>query len=88
MKALQETISCKQTDCHPDHSKNKSIQHLPIYKVILLDPELQSQGGDVECGAQVGGVGGGVRSLKSKFCHILMVNPPAKTGRNRRLTNL
>ena len=44
--------------------------------MLLLDPELEPQGGDVEGGAQVGGVGGGVRPLKTEVCHIFMVNHP------------
>ena len=85
---MQETISYKQTEFHPDHSQNKSNQHLSIHKVLLLDPELEPQGCDVEGGAQVGGVGGGVRPLKTKVCNIFMVNHPSKMGRNRGLKNL
>jgi hypothetical protein len=71
------------TDLYPKCSKNKSNQHLSIPESFLLDPELEPQGGDVEGGAQEGGVGGGVRPLKTKVCDLLMVNHPPNVGRNR-----
>ena len=44
--------------------------------MLFLHPKLESQGGDGEGGAQVGGVGGGVVSFKTKVCHLLMVDHP------------
>jgi hypothetical protein len=86
--ARNHKLETNRCDYHPDLSRNNSYHHLSISEVLLLDPELQPQGGDVEGGAQVCGGGGGVRSLKTKFCHILMLNPPANMGRKRRLKNL
>ena len=53
--------------------------------MLLLHPELQPQGGDGQGGAQVGGVGGGVVPLKTKVCHLLLVEDPTDVGRYGRL---
>ena len=53
--------------------------------MLLLDPKLKTQGGDIKGGAQVGGVGGGVCPLKTKVCNKLLVNHPTHMRSHRRL---
>ena len=65
--------------------QKETIDNLSFLEMLLLDPELQAQGGDVESGAQVGGVGGGVHPLKTKLCHRLLVDHPTHVECQRRL---
>ena len=73
------------TSCNQLKHQKYSEDHLSLLEVIFLDPELEAQGGDVEGGTQVGGVGGGVHPLKTKVCQRLLVDHPTDVRSDRRL---
>ena len=83
---MQETTSYNEEDhIIGNCSSFTNPNHLSILKMLFLHPELQPQGGDVEGGAQVGGVGEGVHPLKAKICHWLLIDHPTDVRSNRRL---
>ena len=81
---MQDTRSYKKED-HIIGMAIVTTNYLSFFEMLLLDPELQPQGGDVEGGVQVGGVGGRVHPLKTKVCHWLLIHHPANVRSNGRL---